>query len=94
VTYRTPVIVLSDGSVANGSEPWRSRTPRLPRSTRLRHGGPNSPDVASSGPTCATTTRSPPWAVPARPGLEHRIGGLEKADGRGSISYDPTTTTA
>lgn len=97
VTYRTPVIVLSDGSLANGSEPWR-----VPDASALPHvdprfaTAPNSP--AGPDGTAGTEfwpylrdddTLARPWAVPGTPGLEHRIGGLEKADGRGAISYDP-----
>ena len=92
LTYRTPVFLLSDGSIANGSEPWSvPDVDTLPRPVgRVRDRGQRARRPASSGPTCATTTPSPgPWAVPGTAGLEHRIGGLEKADGRGSISYDP-----
>jgi 2-oxoglutarate ferredoxin oxidoreductase subunit alpha len=95
VKYRTPVIVLSDGYLANGSEPWR-----LPDVTTL-------PDLASefsfappygagSDDTVAfepfrrdPETLARPWAIPGTPGLQHRIGGIEKADVTGSISYDP-----
>ncbi|HTF48825.1 MAG TPA: 2-oxoacid:acceptor oxidoreductase subunit alpha [Pseudonocardia sp.] len=92
VTYRTPVILLSDGSLANGSEPWKV---------------PDVADLPTIDPGFATEanatdgsgefwpyqrdddTLARPWAVPGTAGLEHRIGGLEKADGKGSISYDP-----
>ncbi|HEY0576189.1 MAG TPA: 2-oxoacid:acceptor oxidoreductase subunit alpha [Pseudonocardia sp.] len=92
VTYRTPVILLSDGSLANGSEPWKV---------------PDVADLPTINPGFATEanatdgsgefwpyqrddeTLARPWAVPGTAGLEHRIGGLEKADGKGSISYDP-----
>jgi 2-oxoglutarate/2-oxoacid ferredoxin oxidoreductase subunit alpha len=92
VTYRTPVLVLSDGSIANGSEPWRV---------------PDASTLAPVDPAFATEVNAPdgsgefwpylrdddtlarPWAKPGTPGLEHRIGGLEKADGRGVISYEP-----
>src|ERR1700754_2775604 len=92
VTYRRPVLLLSDGSLANGSEPWKVA---------------DASTLEAIDPTTATETNAPngteefwpylrdddtlarPWAVPGTPGLEHRIGGLEKADGRGSISYDP-----
>jgi 2-oxoglutarate ferredoxin oxidoreductase subunit alpha len=92
VTYRTPVILLSDGSLANGSEPWK-----VPDATTLPTfdpgfaTAPNAPD--GSGEFWPyfrdEETLARPWAVPGTPGLEHRIGGLEKADGRGDISYDP-----
>ncbi|MEO8850905.1 MAG: 2-oxoacid:acceptor oxidoreductase subunit alpha, partial [Allobranchiibius sp.] len=93
-TYRTPVIVLSDGSLANGSEPWK-----LPHIGELPHlrvesaTEPNSTDK-DGNPTFAPFLRDPdtlarPWAVPGTAGLEHRVGGIEKADVTGNISYDP-----
>jgi 2-oxoglutarate ferredoxin oxidoreductase subunit alpha len=84
--YRTPVYLLSDAYLANGSEPWLI------------------PDVAGLPSIATEFTTDPegflpyardpetlarPWAIPGTPGLEHRIGGLEKADGTGNISYDP-----
>ncbi|WP_329182184.1 2-oxoacid:acceptor oxidoreductase subunit alpha [Streptomyces sp. NBC_01477] len=94
VAYRTPVFLLSDGYLANGSEPWR-----IPDVSEL-------PDLRvefASGPNHTTAegtevfwpylrdpqTLARPWAVPGTPGLEHRIGGIEKQDGTGNISYDP-----
>lgn len=84
--YMTPVIVLSDGYLAFGSEPWRipriEDLPELPVSFRTDPEGflPFDRDPV---------TLARPWAIPGTPGLEHRIGGLEKADGSGHISYDP-----
>jgi 2-oxoglutarate/2-oxoacid ferredoxin oxidoreductase subunit alpha len=90
VTYRTPVILLSDAYLANGSEPWP-----IPDIASL-------PDLSAEfafattaageqfrpfGRDAATLAR--PWALPGTPGLEHRVGGIEKADGTGVISYDP-----
>jgi 2-oxoglutarate/2-oxoacid ferredoxin oxidoreductase subunit alpha len=91
VTYRTPVLVLSDGSLANGSEPWQvPDASTLPQVDPLFATEPNSPDGAEFWPYLRDDdTLARPWAVPGTPGLEHRIGGLEKQDGRGSISYDP-----
>jgi 2-oxoglutarate/2-oxoacid ferredoxin oxidoreductase subunit alpha len=92
VTYRTPVIVLSDGSLANGSEPWKvPDASTLPRFDPGFATEPNAPDGSGEfWPYLRDDeTLARPWAVPGTPGLEHRIGGLEKADGRGSISYDP-----
>ena len=91
VAYRTPVLVLSDGSVANGSEPWRiPDSAALPTFDPGFATAPNSPDGAEFWPYLRDDeTLARPWAIPGTPGLEHRIGGLEKADGRGSISYDP-----
>ena len=97
--YRTPVFLLSDGYLANGSEPWM-----LPEAADL-------PDISTefSSTTNATDedgapafwpylrdpdTLARPWAVPGTPGLEHRIGGLEKQDGIGSVSYDPANHEA
>jgi len=95
VTFRTPVMLLSDGYLANGSEPWQL---------------PDLDDVPTIHPSFATAanhetesgdrefwpykrdpeTLARPWAIPGTPDLEHRVGGLEKADGHGNISYDPT----
>jgi 2-oxoglutarate ferredoxin oxidoreductase subunit alpha len=90
--YRTPVLLLSDGAIANGSEPWLI---------------PNVADLPDLHVTFATETNAldgsdehwpyvrdtetlaREWAIPGTPGLQHRIGGLEKADGKGGISYDP-----
>lgn len=87
-TYRTPVILLTDGYVANGAEPWK-----VPTMDTI---APISPDFATSADAedFQPYTRDPetlarPWAIPGTAGLEHRIGGLEKADGSGDISYDP-----
>jgi len=93
--YRTPVILLSDGYLANGAEPWRlPRVADLPDISVRYADGPNH-TTADGAPDFLPYLRDPttlarPWAVPGTPGLEHRIGGLEKADGTGAISYDPT----
>jgi len=88
VTYRTPVILLSDGYLANGSEPWR-----LPDVASLPTIDPAfavpDPDAAFLPYSRDPLTLARPWAPPGVAGLEHRIGGLEKADGTGDISYDP-----
>ncbi|HEY7487994.1 MAG TPA: 2-oxoacid:acceptor oxidoreductase subunit alpha [Streptosporangiaceae bacterium] len=88
VKYRTPVILLSDGYLANGSEPWK-----IPDVAALPAIEPRFA-AAVEGEEFQAFQRDPetmarPWAVPGTPGLEHRIGGLEKADGSGNISYDP-----
>lgn len=84
--YMVPVIVLSDGYLANGAEPWRI---------------PNVEDIPPIPVTFATDPRgflpykrdpqtlARPWALPGTPGLEHRIGGLEKQDGTGNVNYEP-----
>ena len=89
--YRTPVFLLSDGYLANGAEPWRipdvatlpDLTPFVAQATGPNHGEEFWPFLRDD------ETLARPWAVPGTPGLEHRIGGLEKADGQGNISYDP-----
>ncbi len=93
-TYRTPVLLLSDGYLANGSEPWR--LPDLAELPDLRVTFTTEPNAVSDDgtPVFRPFDRDPdtlarPWAVPGTPGLEHRIGGIEKADGTGEISYDP-----
>ncbi|HLL68263.1 MAG TPA: 2-oxoacid:acceptor oxidoreductase subunit alpha [Micromonosporaceae bacterium] len=91
IRYRTPVMLLSDNYIANGSEPWRLPEPAdLPTVEADFATGPNAED----GQTFLPYLRDPetlarPWAIPGTPGLEHRIGGLEKADKTGDISYDP-----
>ncbi|MEU8973770.1 2-oxoacid:acceptor oxidoreductase subunit alpha [Streptomyces monashensis] len=94
LTYRTPVMLLSDGYLANGSEPWR--IPDLDELPDLRvqfASGPNH-TLEDGTEVFRPYKRDPhtlarPWAVPGTPGLEHRIGGIEKQDGTGNISYDP-----
>ncbi|HEX6969828.1 MAG TPA: 2-oxoacid:acceptor oxidoreductase subunit alpha [Micromonosporaceae bacterium] len=89
LTYRTPVILLSDGYLANGSEPWL--LPDVDELPDLRVEFATAPN--SDGRFLPylrdPVTLARPWAVPGTPGLEHRIGGLEKADRTGNISYDP-----
>ncbi|HKS99438.1 MAG TPA: 2-oxoacid:acceptor oxidoreductase subunit alpha [Rugosimonospora sp.] len=90
LTYRTPVILLSDGYVANGSEPWL--LPDVDDLPDLRvefAAAPNGPDGQFLPYLRDPVTLARPWAIPGTPGLEHRIGGLEKADKTGDISYDP-----
>ncbi|HLI38731.1 MAG TPA: 2-oxoacid:acceptor oxidoreductase subunit alpha [Streptosporangiaceae bacterium] len=97
LAYRTPVIVLSDGYLANGSEPWRipdvAGLPDL--ASAFSFATPDDwRDPESGAVTFRPFQRDPatlarPWAIPGTPGLEHRVGGIEKADITGSISYDP-----
>jgi 2-oxoglutarate ferredoxin oxidoreductase subunit alpha len=88
ITYRTPVILLSDGYVANGSEPWL-----LPDVAELAPIEPGFASPSGDEPfqpyARDDDTLARPWAIPGVSGLEHRIGGLEKADITGDISYDP-----
>jgi 2-oxoglutarate ferredoxin oxidoreductase subunit alpha len=89
VKYMAPVIVLSDGSIANGSEPWLvPRAQDLP-AIEARFAPPASAEVAFQPYARDPKTLARPWAVPGTPGLQHRVGGLEKEDGSGNISYDP-----
>ncbi len=86
IKYRTPVIFLSDGYLGMGSEPWL--VPDIASLPRME------PNFAHDPETFQPYARDPktlarPWAIPGTPGLEHRIGGLEKADITGNISYDP-----
>jgi 2-oxoglutarate ferredoxin oxidoreductase subunit alpha len=97
--YRTPVMLLSDGYLANGAEPWRipdvDALPDISVSfaTETNHTRPDGVDefwpyLRDPG------TLARPWAIPGTPGLTHRIGGLEKADGSGTVSYDPANHEA
>ena len=92
VKYRTPVILLSDGYLANGSEPWRipdtATLPDLSQEFAFAT-APAEGDGEFEPFRCDPVTLARPWAVPGTPGLEHRIGGIEKADVTGTISYDP-----
>ncbi|WP_425403061.1 2-oxoacid:acceptor oxidoreductase subunit alpha [Hwanghaeella sp.] len=86
IKYMTPVILLTDGFLANASEPWK-----IPDLTKLE---PFPTQFATDPETYQPFARDPdtlarPWAKPGTPGLEHRIGGIEKQDGTGHISYDP-----
>ncbi|CAN5596612.1 hypothetical protein BH18ACT1_BH18ACT1_06480 [soil metagenome] len=94
ITYRTPVILLSDGYLANGSEPWRlpaveDLQPIEPRFTTE----PNHTSADGSTEFWPylrdPQTLARAWATPGTPGLMHRIGGLEKSDGSGDIDYEP-----
>ena len=85
VEYMTPVILLSDNYIANGAEPWR-----LPELDTLKPFEVNRAEAGSDYVPYARDERLVrAWATPGTPGLEHRIGGLEKLDGPGSVSYDP-----
>ncbi|HWZ98064.1 MAG TPA: 2-oxoacid:acceptor oxidoreductase subunit alpha [Candidatus Dormibacteraeota bacterium] len=86
VKYMVPVIILSDGYLANGAEPWRipevSELPEIPVKFET-----NPVDFKPYRRNPETLAR--PWAIPGTPGLEHRIGGLEKQDVSGNINYEP-----
>jgi 2-oxoglutarate ferredoxin oxidoreductase subunit alpha len=93
IKYRTPVILLSDGYLANGTEPWKlPDVSTLPDISVEFASGPNH--TADDGtmnfwPYLRDENLARPWAVPGTPGLMHRIGGIEKEAGTGNISYDP-----
>ncbi|MCA9184254.1 MAG: 2-oxoacid:acceptor oxidoreductase subunit alpha, partial [Planctomycetales bacterium] len=88
VRFMCPVLLLSDGYIANGSEPWRiPNVSDLPRMT-IKH--PEAPEDGQPFLPYARNERlARPWAIPGTPGLEHRIGGLEKQNNTGNVSYDP-----
>jgi 2-oxoglutarate/2-oxoacid ferredoxin oxidoreductase subunit alpha len=95
LTYRTPVILLSDGYLANGAEPWS--IPSVDELPDLRVEFATEPNGSADDGTEGQflpylrdpETLARPWALPGTAGLQHRIGGLEKADRTGNISYDP-----
>ncbi|MEE2828923.1 MAG: 2-oxoacid:acceptor oxidoreductase subunit alpha [Myxococcota bacterium] len=85
--YRTPVILLSDGYLANGSEPWSIPDPAdLPKAEAGFLTDPEGFQPYSRD----ETTLARPWVKPGTPGMEHRVGGLEKQHITGNVSYDPT----
>ena len=87
--YMTPVFILSDGYIANGSEPWKIPEVDSLEKIEIKHPGPRSPDDAPFMPYSRDENLARPWALPGTPGLMHRVGGLEKQDGTGNVSYDP-----
>ncbi|MBL8010062.1 MAG: 2-oxoacid:acceptor oxidoreductase subunit alpha, partial [Flavobacteriales bacterium] len=88
VEHMTPVILLTDGYIANGAEPWRFPASKdLPAITPNFIKGPNDGDTFL--PYLRDERGVRPWALPGQPGLQHRIGGIEKQDRTGNISYDP-----
>ncbi len=87
VTYMTPVIILSDGYIANSSEPWLIPDVDSLEKTEVKFANPV--EVGEFQPYARDPqTLARPWAIPGTPGLEHRIGGLTKQDGSGNVSYD------
>ncbi|WP_255671111.1 2-oxoacid:acceptor oxidoreductase subunit alpha [Blastopirellula sediminis] len=86
--FMTPVMILSDGYLANGSEPWRIVNFKELEPIPIKH-----PEGPVDGKPFLAYERDEllarPWAIPGTPGLMHRVGGLEKADGTGNVSYDP-----
>jgi len=85
IKYMTPVIMLSDGYIANGSEPWRIPEPGELPDIEVAF-AEETDDFQPYARDPATLSR--PWAIPGTAGLEHRIGGIEKEDGTGNVSYN------
>ncbi len=88
VRYMTPVMLLTDGYIANGSEPWRIPSAGDLPAIEVKHPGPRE-NGEPFRPYRRDERLARPWALPGTPGLEHRIGGLEKQDTTGNVSYDP-----
>ncbi len=92
--YRTPVILLTDGYLANGAQPWRlpnvDDLPDISVEFATEHNHTRDDGTTEFWPFLRDPeTLARPWAIPGTPGLMHRIGGIEKEDGSGNISYDP-----
>ena len=91
--YRTPVILLSDGYLANGTEPWRlpdvDSLPAIPVDFAAGMNALNEDGEPAFWPYIRNDDLARPWAIPGTDDLMHRIGGIEKEDGTGNISYDP-----
>ncbi len=86
--FMTPVIIMSDGYIANGAEPWEIPDASALEKITITH--PTEPnDGENFLPYKRNEDLARPWAVPGTPGLMHRVGGLEKQDGTGNVSYDP-----
>ena len=95
IKYRTPVILLTDGYLANGSEPWLlPDVDSLPDISVPFATEPNAVDAHGEGRFLPykrdPETLARPWAIPGTPGLEHRVGGIEKENETGNVNYDPT----
>jgi len=89
VTFMCPVIVLSDGYIANGAEPWKIPSFDSLEKIEVTHPAPREEDDPAFLPYSRDENLARPWALPGTKGLEHRIGGLEKEAETGNVSYDP-----
>jgi len=89
VRFMTPVMFLSDGYVANGAEPWMIPDPKSFARIEISHPAVSNNDGKGFLPYKRDERLVRPWALPGTPGLEHRIGGIEKQDVTGNVSYDP-----
>lgn len=86
--FMLPVVILSDGYIANGAEPWLIPDFDKLEKIEITHPGPRQPDDPAFKPYQRDSVLSRPWALPGTPGLMHRVGGLEKANVTGNVSYD------
>ncbi|MGY8731759.1 MAG: 2-oxoacid:acceptor oxidoreductase subunit alpha [Pirellulales bacterium] len=89
VTFMCPVIILSDGYIANGAEPWKIPSFDSLEKIEVTHPAPREEDDPAFLPYSRDENLARPWALPGTKGLEHRIGGLEKEAETGNVSYDP-----
>lgn len=89
VRSMTPVAILSDGYIANGSEPWLIPEASSLPAIEVKHPGPRTDGDSAFLPYQRDENLARPWAIPGTKGLEHRVGGLEKEDITGNVSYDP-----
>jgi 2-oxoglutarate/2-oxoacid ferredoxin oxidoreductase subunit alpha len=86
--FMVPVVILSDGYIANGAEPWLIPEVDKLAPIEIKHPGPKVEGSAKFLPYSRNENLARPWAIPGTPGLMHRVGGLEKQDGTGNVSYD------
>jgi len=89
VEHMIPVIFLSDGYLANGSEPWKFPTSESLSAINVNYEPARKPDEEKFLPYVRDEKHVRSWAIPGTPGIEHRVGGLEKEDKTGDVSYDP-----
>ncbi len=87
--FMTPVVILSDGYIANGAEPWKIPDPNSLEKIEVSHPTENNNPDGTFLPYKRNENLARPWALPGTPELMHRVGGLEKQDGTGNVSYDP-----
>ncbi len=87
--FMTPVVILSDGYIANGAEPWKIPDPNSLEKIEISHPTENNNPDGTFLPYKRNENLARPWALPGTPELMHRVGGLEKQDGTGNVSYDP-----
>ncbi len=83
-----PVVILSDGYIANGAEPWIIPDINKLKPITITHPGPKKEGDGKFMPYTRNEFLARPWAIPGTQGLMHRVGGLEKQDGSGNVSYD------